>query len=356
MNRLSVSRLLSAVAPTTRSTAAAALGVRRSSSPSTRTRTPCSQSSASSRAMYSSRSDISAETSGAGRFQFSLEKAKSESTPTPASIVPSITSRTAFIPERCPYGRGIMRSRAQRPFPSMMIATCRGTFSPRRSWARRSAEVGAAAVRGTVGRIPVSDFHDLGFLRLDQVVDAVDGVVVRLLEILLGVLLLVLGDAVHLLQRVARVRARVAHGDPAVLGHLVDDLHEVAPALLVQRRQRHPDDAALRRRIEAEIGLADRLLDDLHLALVDGRDEERARLGRGDRRDLVQRHLLAVHLDAHGVEHRRRRLAGAHGGELLPRALHGAVHRRARVLHDLRDGAHRTRVPTRSPRTAWAWR
>src|SRR5688572_9479529 len=172
-----------------------------------------------------------------------------------------------------------MRSRARRPFPSMMIATWRGAAPLRRSWASRSADVGAAAARGEDTGCGSSDFHDLGFLRLDHLVDPVDGVFVCLLELLLGMLLLVLGDAVQLLEHVAGVRARVADGDATLLGELVDHLHEVLAPLLVERGERDADDPSLRRRVEPEVGLADRLLDDLRLALVERRDDQRPRLG-----------------------------------------------------------------------------
>src|SRR5216117_3460409 len=107
-------------------------GARRVRSPSTCTATPWSFSSATSRAMYSSSRCISAEISVAGRCQFSSEKANSVSTSTPASSAPSTASRTAFIPARWPSGRGRLRSRAQRPLPSMMTATWRGTAPFRR--------------------------------------------------------------------------------------------------------------------------------------------------------------------------------------------------------------------------------
>ena len=70
---------------------------------------------------------MSAETSVGGRCQFSCEKANSDRISTPASAAASTTSRTAFMPERWPNGRGNRRARAQRPLPSMMMATWRGT-------------------------------------------------------------------------------------------------------------------------------------------------------------------------------------------------------------------------------------
>src|SRR5690242_11648105 len=84
---------------------------------------------------------------------------------------------------------------------------------------------------------PSSDFHDLGLFGLDQVVDLVDVVVVDLLEIFLGVLHVVLGDPLELLQGFAGVRAGMPNGDLPFFGELVNDLHEVFAALLVHRRQ-----------------------------------------------------------------------------------------------------------------------
>src|SRR5207249_12182055 len=90
----------------------------------------------------------------------------------------------------------------------------------------------------------------------------------------------------------------------------------------------------------------------LDWSLVERRDQEDAGLGCRHVRALVHLHLLPVHLDAHAVEHARRRLAGADRGEFLARVLDVLVHRGAGVLDDLRNCAHLTRVPTRSPRTA----
>src|SRR5690348_15554857 len=78
-----------------------------------------------------------------------------------------------------------------------------------------------------------SDFHDLGLFGLDQVVDLVDVVVVHLLQVLLGMLDVVLADALHLFQGLARVRARVPDGNLAFFGQLVDDLHQLLAPLLI---------------------------------------------------------------------------------------------------------------------------
>src|SRR5438876_7453868 len=120
--------------------------------------------------MYSSSSCISAEISVGGRCQFSSEKANRVRTSTPASIAPSTTSRTAFIPARCPSGRGRWRSRAQRPLPSMMIATCRGGG-------------GGPPPLGRICSSRSSDIlhhHDLRFLALHQIVHLLHVIVVEL--------------------------------------------------------------------------------------------------------------------------------------------------------------------------------
>ena len=131
------------------------------------------------------------------------------------------------------------------------------------------------------------------------------------LEILLRVFHVVLAHAGQLLERVTGVRPGVPDRDLSVLGELVNDLHQVLAPLLVHLRQRNADRAPLSGWLETEIGLANRLLDDLHLPLFERRDEECAWLGRGDARDLIELHLLPVHLDAYRVEHVRRRLSGA---------------------------------------------
>src|SRR5213079_214231 len=214
MHRLSASRAPSRVSRSMRSTAVRAPGASRVRSPSTWTATPWSFSSATSRAMYSSSSRISAEISVAGRCQFSSEKANSVSTSTPASSAPSTASRTAFIPARWPSGRGRLRSRAQRPLPSMMTATWRGTTPlPRISASRSSAML---------------DLHDLRFLRLDRLVHQLEALVVQVLDVLFGVLLLVLGDVLGLLGATDRLAARVPHRHASFLGELVHHLHQLA--------------------------------------------------------------------------------------------------------------------------------
>src|SRR2546430_4119136 len=203
--------------------------------------------------MYSSSSSISAEISVGGRCQFSAENANSVSTSTPAAIAPSTTSRTAFIPARWPRGRGRLRSRAQRPLPSMMTATWRGTTPlPRISASRSSAML---------------DLHDLRFLRLDRLVHQLEALVVELLDVLFGVLLLVLGHVLGLLGATDRLGARVPHRHASFLGELVHHLHQLATPLFGERRQRNADGLpsldGVRPRSDARIAFSTALRSDL---------------------------------------------------------------------------------------------
>jgi len=68
-------------------------------------------------------------TSSGGRRQFSLENANSVRTSIPSSAQWRTVALTGLIPARCPLIRGNARCRAQRPFPSMMMAMCRGLCS-----------------------------------------------------------------------------------------------------------------------------------------------------------------------------------------------------------------------------------
>ena len=93
--------------------------------------------------------------------------------------------------------------------------------------ARRRAEERGLTVRTQAADLRdegfTSDFHQLGFFRLDDVVDLVDMVIVDLLQVLLRVLDVVLGDTGELLQPVARLGAGV--GDfPVSVSGLVNGL------------------------------------------------------------------------------------------------------------------------------------
>jgi len=62
-------------------------------------------------------------TSSSGRLQFSLLKANSVSASIPHCAADSTISRVALTPARCPECLGLPCAFAQRPFPSIMMAT-----------------------------------------------------------------------------------------------------------------------------------------------------------------------------------------------------------------------------------------
>jgi hypothetical protein len=109
-----------------------------------------------------------------------------------------------------------------------------------------------------------ADRHDLRFFRGGEAIDLGDRAIGQALQFIERTALLVFRDRLVLEQAfgmVVRVAAQVAHRDPRVLGGVAHDFRQVAAPLFGQRRHRHAQQVALGRRIEAEVGLADRALD-----------------------------------------------------------------------------------------------
>src|SRR5687768_17297850 len=100
------------------------LGIR-SRRPITVSRTPLAMQRSTSDSRYLRNSRISISTSRCGRFQLSAEKAYSVSTRMPHCGAVSTILRAVRAPSMWPVGRLLPRLTAQRPLPSMMIATCR---------------------------------------------------------------------------------------------------------------------------------------------------------------------------------------------------------------------------------------
>jgi hypothetical protein len=96
-------------------------------SPTTLKRMPFACSFATSCSSARMKSSIRIETSSGGRRQFSLENANSVRNSMSSSAQRRLMARRASTPRRWPATRGSMRCFAQRPLPSMMIATWRGT-------------------------------------------------------------------------------------------------------------------------------------------------------------------------------------------------------------------------------------
>src|SRR5216683_522910 len=190
-------------------------------------------------------------TSSGGRRQFSLEKAKSVRYSIPRSAHAFTTSRTVSTPLRCPATRGRNRFFAQRPFPSMMIATCRGM--PVTSGMTCVEDSKSGMGQGGLS----SDHHQVLLFVRDQLVDVGDRLVGELLDLGLRALVVVLAHLVllgELLHVGDRVAADVTDRDLGVLALVLHDLGHLAAALLGERRHRHPDDIARGRRVHAEVG------------------------------------------------------------------------------------------------------
>src|SRR4051794_27171811 len=100
---------------------------RRGTQPDHVTRTPISCISSRLRRITSRLKPIRNRTSSGERVQFSVENAYAEIAPTPISMAPSTTSNSAASPISWPLVRGSPRALAQRPLPSIVIATWRGT-------------------------------------------------------------------------------------------------------------------------------------------------------------------------------------------------------------------------------------
>ena len=100
------------------------LSLSRSRRPMTLIRIDCSTQRRVSVNRYWPNRRISAAISVGGRAQLADENAYIVSVSMPARAATSTAVRTAFAPSTWPAVRGRPRCVAQRPFPSMMMATC----------------------------------------------------------------------------------------------------------------------------------------------------------------------------------------------------------------------------------------
>src|SRR3954469_4869548 len=133
------------------------------------------------------------DTSSSGRFQFSDENANTVRCSTPRLAQALMVLTSASTPCLWPKMRGMKRFFAQRPLPSMTMATWRGTSGLR-------AGAWAADTGGFTKRIGLLDSQDLGFFGVHQLVDLGDGAVGQLLDVVDQATLLVLGDVLVLEQ------------------------------------------------------------------------------------------------------------------------------------------------------------
>src|SRR5215831_5194713 len=137
-------------------------------------------------------SAISSRISVAGRVQFSALKEKMVRKPIPRSPAARTVRRNASTPRRCPSPRGNPRAAAQRPLPSMMMATWCGTAMV--------SSVAVCSASFLVMRTRSSHREDLPFLVRQHLVDLGNGLVGRLLHLLGRALAVVLADLVLLLE------------------------------------------------------------------------------------------------------------------------------------------------------------
>src|SRR5829696_9291385 len=125
----------------------------------------------------------------------------------PSSIAERTVRRTASTPRRWPSTRGRPRRAAQRPLPSMMIATWAGTASPLAPVAT------GAVVRSVLSAMPdfwrdhatSSDVHDLLLLGGEEAVGLGNRLVGRLLDLLFVAALVVLAHDAVLLELLQEV-------------------------------------------------------------------------------------------------------------------------------------------------------
>src|SRR6266705_1407662 len=148
------------------------------------------------------RSPISSRTSGAGRDQFSELNEKMVRMPMPRSPAARTVRRSASTPRRCPSTRGKPRAAAQRPLPSMMMATWRGTA--------KSPICTLVSASALDIQWP-SDREDLLLLGGQHPVDFHDHIVGCLLNLLGRALALVLADLVILFQLLEHINPVAPH-------------------------------------------------------------------------------------------------------------------------------------------------
>src|SRR3712207_17064 len=107
----------------------------------------------------------------------------------PSSAAERTARRTASTPRRWPSILGRPRRAAQRPLPSMMMATWTGILSVSSSGPIAAERLGSAPMAASCTLLHV---HDLLFLGGEHGIDFRDGLVGRLLHLLLLAALLVL--------------------------------------------------------------------------------------------------------------------------------------------------------------------
>src|SRR5205085_2894487 len=90
-----------------------------------------------------------------------------------------------------------------------------------------------------------SDFHDFCFFSLQQLIDLVDVVVVKLLQLFLGSLLLILGCLLEFLELITGAGSGVPNANASFFGQFMNYLDQLLATLLVERGKRDADHTGL---------------------------------------------------------------------------------------------------------------
>src|SRR5882757_1676118 len=146
----------------------------------------------------------------------------------PSSWAARTTRRSASTPRRWPSARGRPRAAAQRPLPSIMMATCKGASV-------RSDPSGAGAAAFDIDRS--LNREDFFFLGRKQLIDLRNRPVGGLLHVGGQTFLIVLGDLVILFQfldGIETVAADVPDCDLRCFRVFVRDFHQLLAAVLIE--------------------------------------------------------------------------------------------------------------------------
>src|SRR4051812_8689374 len=140
----------------------------------------------------------------------------------PSSRLVSTTARTESLPRLCPSLRLRPRRWAQRPLPSMMMATWRGSRSLSMTMLTRF-------LLYTTARL-TSHRHELIFFALEDFVELVDIFVGSFLYPVLRSTNLIFGNLLvflHFFESFVRIPPMVAQRHPIVLGNLTDVAYQL---------------------------------------------------------------------------------------------------------------------------------
>src|SRR5712672_4667606 len=155
----------------------------------------------------------------------------------PSSLAARTTRRNASTPRRWPSARGKPRAAAQRPFPSMIIATCKGPS------VRSGPSVAAAAAFDIHQSLDLATLElngeDFFFLGREQLIDLCNRPVGCLLHVIGQPFLVVLGNLVvflKLLDGVEAIAADMPDCDLGRLGVFMRHLHQFLAAFFIELR------------------------------------------------------------------------------------------------------------------------